>query len=49
VLGRSAWWLPRWLDRILPRLDAEGRAIAARVDTPADGRTKEPALAGDRG
>jgi RND superfamily putative drug exporter len=24
ILGRSAWWLPRWLDRILPNLDVEG-------------------------
>ncbi|MDG4831120.1 MMPL family transporter [Solwaraspora sp. WMMD1047] len=24
LLGRSAWWLPTWLDRILPSLDVEG-------------------------
>lgn len=24
LLGRAAWWTPRWLDRILPHLDAEG-------------------------
>ncbi|KOU09617.1 transporter [Streptomyces sp. NRRL F-4711] len=24
LLGRHAWWTPRWLDRILPRIDAEG-------------------------
>jgi RND superfamily putative drug exporter len=24
VLGRSAWWLPKWLDRLLPNLDVEG-------------------------
>ncbi|HUZ21259.1 MAG TPA: hypothetical protein VMU75_11880 [Acidimicrobiales bacterium] len=24
LLGRSCWWLPRWLDRVLPRIDAEG-------------------------
>jgi len=23
LLGRHAWWLPRWLDRILPRLHVE--------------------------
>lgn len=23
LLGRSAWWLPRWLGRILPRVDIE--------------------------
>ncbi|MFI1108557.1 MMPL family transporter [Streptomyces physcomitrii] len=24
LLGRAAWWTPRWLDRVLPRLDTEG-------------------------
>ncbi|MEV7074017.1 MMPL family transporter [Streptomyces sp. NPDC093990] len=24
LLGRRAWWTPRWLDRILPHIDAEG-------------------------
>ena len=24
LLGRANWWLPRWLDRVLPRLDFEG-------------------------
>ncbi|MFD5327126.1 MMPL family transporter [Streptomyces sp. NPDC127092] len=24
LLGRHAWWTPRWLDRILPHLDTEG-------------------------
>ena len=26
VLGRSAWWLPRWLDRLLPTIDIDGEA-----------------------
>ncbi|HEV7709889.1 MAG TPA: MMPL family transporter [Asanoa sp.] len=24
ILGDRAWWIPHWLDRILPRLDIEG-------------------------
>jgi RND superfamily putative drug exporter len=24
LLGESNWWIPRWLDRILPRIDFEG-------------------------
>ena len=24
ILGRSVWWLPRWLDKILPRINVEG-------------------------
>ncbi|MCW2510099.1 MAG: rane transport protein [Modestobacter sp.] len=27
LLGRSAWWLPRWLDRRLPDLDVEGARL----------------------
>jgi RND superfamily putative drug exporter len=29
LLGRGAWWMPRWLDRILPRLDVEPAAKPA--------------------
>ena len=28
LLGDRNWWLPRWLDRILPHLDVEGPADA---------------------
>jgi RND superfamily putative drug exporter len=27
LLGSSAWWLPKWLDRILPNMDVEGAAL----------------------
>ncbi|GAB3305982.1 MMPL family transporter [Pseudoclavibacter terrae] len=27
LLGRSAWWMPAWLDRALPDLDVEGRQL----------------------
>jgi RND superfamily putative drug exporter len=23
LLGRATWWIPRWLDAVLPRLDVE--------------------------
>jgi len=26
LVGRANWWLPGWLDRILPHLDLEGAA-----------------------
>ena len=29
LLGDANWWLPKWLDRILPHLDVEGPALAA--------------------
>ena len=28
LLGKSAWWLPRWLDRVVPRVDIEGDSLA---------------------
>ncbi|MDI3240599.1 MMPL family transporter [Arthrobacter sp. AL08] len=27
LLGEKAWWLPRWLDRILPDVDVEGAKL----------------------
>ena len=27
LLGAKAWWMPRWLDRILPHFDIEGEAV----------------------
>ncbi|MFB7914642.1 MMPL family transporter [Streptomyces sp. NPDC056061] len=27
LLGRRAWWLPRWLDRLLPNVDVEGEGL----------------------
>jgi RND superfamily putative drug exporter len=27
LLGKSAWWIPRWLDRILPDVDVEGAKL----------------------
>jgi RND superfamily putative drug exporter len=30
ILGRSAWWIPSWLDRVLPNVDVEGAALENR-------------------
>lgn len=27
LLGRSAWWVPRWLDKVMPHIDTEGRTL----------------------
>ncbi|WP_210592400.1 MMPL family transporter [Streptomyces sp. GESEQ-35] len=40
LAGRGAWWLPAWLDRILPDLDVEGSSLQKAA--PAD--RKEPEL-----
>jgi RND superfamily putative drug exporter len=45
LLGDRAWWLPKWLDRLLPRVDVEGEALTRPAAGPApDGaRDLEPA------
>jgi putative drug exporter of the RND superfamily len=27
LLGKAAWWMPKWLDRILPDVDVEGASL----------------------
>ena len=27
LLGRSAWWIPKWLDRVMPNVDLEGASL----------------------
>ncbi|MGD8193264.1 MMPL family transporter [Herbiconiux sp. P18] len=29
LLGNSAWWLPKWLDKIIPHVDTEGHSLDA--------------------
>jgi RND superfamily putative drug exporter len=43
LMGRHTWWLPRWLDRILPHLDVEGSHDEHPTDTPEEVEApKEP-------
>lgn len=42
LLGDKAWWMPRWLDRILPHFDIEGEAVEHELqhaDWPEPGST----------
>ncbi len=32
LLGERAWWLPRWLDKIVPHISIEGEEYFARLD-----------------
>lgn len=36
VTGEHAWWIPRWLDRVLPRVDVEGTALRKDPPVPHD-------------
>ena len=52
LLGKHAWFIPRWLDKALPNVDVEGeslseeiaaaeRAADARKDAGKEGADKE--------
>ncbi|GAA2645801.1 MMPL family transporter [Streptomyces vastus] len=32
LLGRHAWWTPRWLDKVLPHIDTEGESETIAAD-----------------
>ncbi|MDO5082960.1 MMPL family transporter [Arachnia propionica] len=32
LLGERAWWLPRWLDRLLPTFDVEGEVLSRELE-----------------
>ncbi|MEU8872529.1 MMPL family transporter [Streptomyces javensis] len=36
LLGDRAWWLPKWLDRLLPKVDVEGEALGRRSGSGSD-------------
>jgi RND superfamily putative drug exporter len=36
MLGRAAWWIPRWLDRILPSIDVEGTSLDSAPSRSTD-------------
>ncbi len=36
LLGKKAWWLPKWLDRALPNVDVEGEGLRAQTDKDKD-------------
>jgi RND superfamily putative drug exporter len=48
LFDRRAWWLPRWLDRILPDLDVEGERLMTALEAEDLARegVREPVLAG---
>jgi RND superfamily putative drug exporter len=41
LIGRAAWWLPGWLNKILPNVDIEGESLRRYLEPagpPADHR-----------
>ena len=41
LFGRRAWWLPRWLDKALPRVDIEGAQLQQELRSPANAPTSD--------
>jgi len=35
LFGDWNWWLPKWLDRVIPRLDVEGGRSDRSAEQPA--------------
>ena len=43
LLGKWAWWLPKWLDRIVPHVSIEGEEFFAKRDAAAAAAAGTPA------
>ncbi|MEX5635947.1 MMPL family transporter [Parafrankia sp. FMc2] len=43
LLGRAAWWMPRWLDRLLPNVDVEGARLVDHA-APEQGAPEQGAV-----
>ncbi|MFF5704517.1 MMPL family transporter [Streptomyces sp. NPDC012794] len=42
LLGHRAWWLPKWLDRILPDVDVEGESLRKHLGESGAGSPGDP-------
>lgn len=47
LLGHKAWWLPKWLDKLLPNVDVEGESLRKHLERSdgSDGPDKDRELA----
>ncbi|WP_328408150.1 MMPL family transporter [Nocardia sp. NBC_00403] len=45
LMGKWSWWMPKWLDRILPDIDVEGSKLR-ELQQQSVGVDKEPVLVG---
>ncbi|MEH1127725.1 MMPL family transporter [Micromonospora sp. CPCC 206061] len=43
LMGRAAWWLPKWLDKILPNVDVEGEKLRRNLAAPQPAGETAPA------
>ncbi|MBN3929202.1 MMPL family transporter [Streptomyces verrucosisporus] len=48
LLGKSAWWLPSWLDKVVPNVDVEGEKLQRELNgSAAKADEREPVAARD--
>jgi RND superfamily putative drug exporter len=43
LLGKRAWWLPKWMDRVIPHISIEGEEYFAKKDAAKDSSRDVPA------
>jgi RND superfamily putative drug exporter len=48
LLGKRAWWLPGWLDRVIPHISIEGEDFFAKRDAEKAAAEAAPAAAGGK-
>ncbi|MFJ3034972.1 MMPL family transporter [Curtobacterium pusillum] len=41
LVGKAAWWMPKWLDRIIPDIDVEGAKLERAHPAPPGGRVAD--------
>ncbi|WP_415842744.1 MMPL family transporter, partial [Nocardia ninae] len=46
LMGKWAWWMPRWLDKIVPDIDVEGAKLFALRGQPTPGEARQSADVG---
>jgi RND superfamily putative drug exporter len=44
LLGNRNWWIPKWIDRLLPRIEVEGHGHGAAAGEGEPGEEREPEL-----
>ncbi|MET9761737.1 hypothetical protein ABZ016_22190 [Streptomyces sp. NPDC006372] len=42
LLGDKVWYLPRWLERLLPNINVEGEKLSHKVASPDDQSVVRP-------
>jgi putative drug exporter of the RND superfamily len=48
LLGDKAWWLPGWLDRLLPNVDVEGEQLTRMRQQAQDAQVSAEGVDGER-